>query len=572
MGQTIFQWRFSKMSEINWDEVFVAPKTKRKARKKVRVTGTEEQEKIWEKMQWCVENQEHMMIEAGAGTGKTFTVIEGAKRLGPNVGAMRFIAFGVKIAKELQRKAPRWCDVGTAHSFGYKILRRHIYDMSGGATKVELDMGKTKYFLQYMMDSKTWGRDWWRRGEKGFIARLVGYFKNMFLIVPKKVNSGFRGRIDFLIEHFGMELPDGVELGFVLEATLESLKFAIENLEMVDFDDQLWLPLMLDLDIPKVDVLFVDECQDLNAPQKALLSRTGATVFAVGDPNQAIYGFRGAGTNSMDEFAQDLGGVLRLPLSQCWRCGRDHVRIAQAVVPQLQPNPQNIKGEVKVYDQPTLPLELVKPGHMVIARKNASLVSEVFRCWASGIKAFIYGRDISGKIIGLVWDIVAMTEREERTKYRNDEVISDLLIDSLLRYEGIKVADMEMNDASKSQIDTFEDLCQCANLILNQCPTLNDVTALLAKLFSEGKADAIGFSTGHQSKGLEAEHVWIINGEDMPLPFVEKDWEVAQELNLLYVAVTRVKKCLNFVGIVPEPIRDVVYQILEENNQGPTRG
>ena len=77
---------------------------------------------------------------------------------------------------------------------------------------------------------------------------------------------------------------------------------------IIDFDDMIWLPLVNNYPLPKYDVMFVDEAQDFNESQRELISRcvNGGRCIIVGDRNQAIYGFRGADSNSIDLFIERL--------------------------------------------------------------------------------------------------------------------------------------------------------------------------------------------------------------------------------------------------------------------------
>ena len=66
------------------------------------IKGTQEQENIWN----AIENTEdHVFVSAGAGCGKTFTIVEGANRLPENTKAA-FLAFNKSIATELQERLP----------------------------------------------------------------------------------------------------------------------------------------------------------------------------------------------------------------------------------------------------------------------------------------------------------------------------------------------------------------------------------------------------------------------------------------------------------------------------------
>ena len=62
------------------------------------IQGTEQQEAIWTEL---VEGDSHIMVYAGAGTGKTFTIVEGANRI---EGKKAFLAFNKAIATELGKR------------------------------------------------------------------------------------------------------------------------------------------------------------------------------------------------------------------------------------------------------------------------------------------------------------------------------------------------------------------------------------------------------------------------------------------------------------------------------------
>lgn len=55
-------------------------------------------------------------------------------------------------------------------------------------------------------------------------------------------------------------------------------------------------------------------------------------------------------------------------------------------------------------------------------------------------------------------------------------------------------------------------------------------------------------STIHKAKGLEAERVFILKPDLMPHPKAKRGWEIDQENNLRYVAITRSKRELYLVN------------------------
>jgi DNA helicase-2/ATP-dependent DNA helicase PcrA len=98
---------------------------------------------------------------------------------------------------------------------------------------------------------------------------------------------------------------------------------------MVDYSDQVALAykavsefdqLAADLRASYSQVL-LDEYQDTSVLQTKLLSKTfgAGSVFAVGDPNQSIYGWRGASASNLDEFEKDFGKASIFSLATSWR-------------------------------------------------------------------------------------------------------------------------------------------------------------------------------------------------------------------------------------------------------------
>jgi DNA helicase-2/ATP-dependent DNA helicase PcrA len=79
--------------------------------------------------------------------------------------------------------------------------------------------------------------------------------------------------------------------------------------------------------------ILVDEFQDMNRASGVLLRELAGSarrVWVVGDPNQAIYGFRGASPANISKFAEDFPGAVVLPLSRNYRSRPDLVRLAEA--------------------------------------------------------------------------------------------------------------------------------------------------------------------------------------------------------------------------------------------------
>lgn len=115
----------------------------------------------------------------------------------------------------------------------------------------------------------------------------------------------------------------------------------------VDYSDQVSLALQIVRRVPRVAeeyreryrVVLLDEYQDTSVVQTWLLSElfAGCSVMAVGDPNQSIYGWRGASAANLEGFASQFGGgqVAEFALTTSWRNGHDILAVANALVEPL---------------------------------------------------------------------------------------------------------------------------------------------------------------------------------------------------------------------------------------------
>jgi DNA helicase-2/ATP-dependent DNA helicase PcrA len=115
-----------------------------------------------------------------------------------------------------------------------------------------------------------------------------------------------------------------------LKAIFAAYQAALAEAAAVDFDDLLALPVRLFRENPQVLLrwrdrfhwILVDEYQDINAAQYQLvklLAPAGANLCGIGDPDQAIYGFRGADPAYFLRFAEDYPGARQIRLRHNYR-------------------------------------------------------------------------------------------------------------------------------------------------------------------------------------------------------------------------------------------------------------
>lgn len=116
----------------------------------------------------------------------------------------------------------------------------------------------------------------------------------------------------------------------------------------VEYSDQVGLALRLVRSTPRIRddfrdryrVVLLDEYQDTSVVQTWLLAELFAAhpVMAVGDPNQSIYGWRGASSANLEQFATQFGAAKgeRFSLSTSWRNGHRILEVANAIVDPLR--------------------------------------------------------------------------------------------------------------------------------------------------------------------------------------------------------------------------------------------
>lgn len=167
------------------------------------------------------------------------------------------------------------------------------------------------------------------RAEPQPIFDYLESFSNHLAAIPK--NEKQQGRFSYT-QGF-MDAAARNKLIFELAHRYRDLK---RERNLVDFSDQVGLALRA-LERTEIDLdyrfVMLDEYQDTSNIQTALLARLfrKRPVMAVGDPNQAIYGWRGASSENLTNFHDDFGGSETFTLSTSWRSGEKILRAANQI-------------------------------------------------------------------------------------------------------------------------------------------------------------------------------------------------------------------------------------------------
>src|SRR5689334_15259807 len=254
-----------------------------------------------------------VLVLAGAGTGKTRVlttriahILQTGRAFPSQILA---VTFTNKAAREMKERIGHlvggavegmpW--LGTFHSIGVKILRRHaeLVGLKSGFTILDTD--DQIRLIKQLIESEGLDKDRWPARQ---LAALIDGWKNRGL-TPDKVPRG---------EAFAFAEGKGAALYAAYQKRLKELNAA-------DFGDLLLEGLRLFLQNPDVladyqrrfRYILVDEYQDTNVAQYLwlrLIAGTGApNICCVGDDDQSIYGWRGAEVDNILRFEADFPGA-----------------------------------------------------------------------------------------------------------------------------------------------------------------------------------------------------------------------------------------------------------------------
>jgi len=447
------------------------------------------------------------IIKAVAGSGKTTTIVEALSRV---KGNSIFLAFNKSIAEELKS---RGVNARTFHSLTYSPVMRAIGARSVDSNKLRGIIADTFSGA----DARTYGT---------FCARLVGLARQAGIgcLIDDTDANWFA-----LVDHHDLEV-DGegatIEQGVALARGL--LRDSNEA-RSADFDDLLYFAVKNGVSLPKFDFVFVDEAQDTNAIQRAILRKimhSGTRVVAVGDPAQAIYGFRGADSDSMN-LIRDEFDAIELPLTVSYRCPQSVVRFAQQWVEHIEAAPTAQEGAVTALD--AWNATTFEPTDLVVCRTTKPLIALAYRMLASGVGVKVMGREIGEGLKSTI----------EKQKAKGIPALIEKLTASTAR-DAEKARAKGRDDRAAALNDrTDAILCLIEALDENE-RSIPALLRLIDRIFNDQRG-VTTLATIHKAKGFESERVYWLNSSQCPSRWARKDWQKAQEINLCYVAATRAK-------------------------------
>lgn len=279
----------------------------------------------------------HRLVLAGAGSGKTRVLTHrigwllAVERVAPS--AVLAVTFTNKAAGEMRARTARLVggelgglSIGTFHGIAHRLLRRHWREAGLPETFQILDADEQLRLVKRTL--KGLGLD-----EAAFAPRQVAHFIN------HAKDEGRRPAALAARLAAGNARPQDR----VLVQVYEEYEAACRRGGLVDFAElllrahELWLgnEALLEHYRARFRHLLIDEFQDTNTLQYAwirVLAGASGAVFAVGDDDQAIYGWRGARVENMQAFLRDFPAVETIRLEQNYRSTGTILAAANAVI------------------------------------------------------------------------------------------------------------------------------------------------------------------------------------------------------------------------------------------------
>lgn len=451
----------------------------------------EEQEEAVRVHDCCV------LVQAGPGTGKTRTLTHRIAALvearGVDPGTVTAVTFTRKAAEEMRERlerlmAPQQASavrVGTFHQLGAEILE--------------------------LFRSKGHQDDRTRVLEP---EEALGLFRSAMKLLdadlpPAKVASLYN-EVSLLKQNLNVLQSASVSQIAARAAAAYEDRLRLEG--VLDLDDLIVRPVEMLKSDPEVLALLrstwavhllVDEFQDVNRAQyelvRLLSGPEGRGLFVIGDPNQAIYGFRGADRNFFLRFEEDFPQARRIGLKRNYRSEAGILRAAQEVLDgdasEDRPVAEN-EGDTPI-DRVVLPNPATEG--MFIARTiDAMLGGSSFFSLDSG-RAKVSNRELGFRDFAVLFRLNTVGDALE---------------------EAFKASGIPFQRARKVRPEEEAEAW-------------------------DPRAEAVALMTIHASKGLEFPVVFVAGCEEGIIPYVPPGGDdsaacdTGEEKRLLYVAMTR---------------------------------
>jgi superfamily I DNA/RNA helicase len=555
------------------------------------------------------------IIIAGPGTGKTATLAARISRLireGADPRSILALSFTVKAAAELAgriRAGGQAAGLVTAtfHSFCLSMLKERT-GQNGVPRDVRiLGEGERENILREICAAgRKAGRGSKRIGPEKLGEYIEG--RKRFLFLPGETSLTFGGP-KFSGPGFEPLILLAAEMGIPqAEPEYERLyglyRDRLRASALIDFDDLVTGAVRLlcgnreQLAIyrERFRFIFVDEYQDVNFAQYALIrlltaegeggfpageSRAAPSLWVIGDPNQAIYGFRGSDKRFIERFPEDYPQAGQFHLTRSFRCAAPIINAAGTLVDARL---RGTEGEVALFrhEYPTekaeaegiaLRIARLTGGASFFAIDSGTTDSGAGETDAADIAILIRSAALAPPLIKALRDHGIPFEFTGEKPWWEEEparAVLDILREarrpsggspagtqgfSFTRgapAEAVKGAWELLRKSGAPAAGKKTDAAESLERLLGLASLYDDLSALLETLairaagdLPEIRREGVNLMTIHASKGLEFDHVFLAALEEGLLPFtLYGEQRIEEERRLLYVAMTRARRGL----------------------------
>jgi superfamily I DNA/RNA helicase len=499
-------------------------------------------------IRWVLEDKGSLELLARAGCGKTYTLMQVVDAIiEGRLGDCAIMAYNKKIADEIKGKLEvlkydwKVAQAGTVHSFGFGAWRKV-------APRVQVENKKLYNIVEAERVRLADGGIFAEAGDT--IVKLCSLAKQRAIGHLSAIDDR-ENWID-IWEHFGLEndVTENVSMFDVISAAQTVYRISLNQCkEVIDFDDMILAPLYFRARFWPKDWILLDESQDTNPARRALAlamlkPRTGRMIF-VGDPCQAIYGFTGADSDSMNQLKKATNAKT-LPLNVTRRCPKLVVEQAKRLVPDFVAHESAPEGVVRAIEYADMDKEGLGYKDAILCRNTAPLIQTAYSLLAKGIACRVEGREIGQGLVKLArrWKLKTL----------------DKLLDKLEDYQARQTARF-MSKGQENRVEGLVDQIDCLRVVINRCiatkrHSIDDLVTDIEQMFGntpEGETPKVlTLSTIHKSKGREWTRVYILGrAKYLPSSYAKLDWQKEQERNLEYVAITR---AMSELIDIPAPI------------------
>ena len=499
---------------------------------------------LTDEQQAIIDNaQSNAVIIAFAGTGKTTTLIELSKRR-PHKKFL-YLAYNNSIAKDSSRKFPKNVECKTINSFAYHYMKERykekfknnisVYDIN----KIMNNENKSKFIYDTL-------KRFFRSGDevisekhinRNDLLKFIPGYKDENNKLKKKDREARSQKLESLYPKAVTRCNEILKMIFDQKNTEMCIDHeGCLKLFSIEFSNKIF---------SRYDCILFDEAQDSNEVIFYILKKSKIPVIAVGDAHQSIYAFRGS-INSLTKFNGDI-----YYLSQSFRFGGNVASLANKLLGKFKKEKVKIRGnktkDLIVYQENPHPETFTE--EMRISRTNSGLIENAIECLENELAYHIVG-GFNKSLYKTIKSIIGLSIK--RKEFIEDEIILDFFEREKtlkeLREYALENDDMEI----KSALTVFQ---KYGIKVL-------DIIRNIKNNNKRQNQCQLWLSTAHKSKGLEADKVVLSNDfKTFSSCKVSKSDSGGmkeskfQEINILYVAVTRAKKYLY--------INDNLYEFLE---------